>query len=165
MPAGMHRKHDTSQAAPPPADVADKGVYKLQLIQQKEKNSRRTLCFFNTTRQQDTPKSIENFSPPRRKVSGARRKTITKSFGCKNKSFILTTKSFIFTAKTFSYRIAPAAEKNSPCRDNDTELYIILYFFEKNVPIVKGFNYFCFQVRAVALLTLLETRSVMLKLL
>ena len=47
--------------------------------------------------------------PPCLKVLGARRKTITKSFSCKNKSFILTTKSFIYTAKTFSYRIAPAA--------------------------------------------------------
>ena len=43
------------------------------------------------------------------KVPGARRKTITKSFSCKNKSFIYTAKSFIYTAKTFSYRIAPAA--------------------------------------------------------
>ena len=67
------------------------------------------VLLFNIARQQPPPGIALKFRPAHGKVSGARRKTITKSFSCKNKSFILTTKSFIYTAKTFSYRIAPAA--------------------------------------------------------
>ena len=56
--------------------------------------------------------AVHFFGAQRKKLRRARRKTITKTFGCINKTFSCINKTFVFTTKTFSYSFPQAGGKN-----------------------------------------------------